>query len=442
MQNITLEKYFNISEILGRKTKEDFEKYRDKLHSEKHEYNKNDKIKELLKYTAQYKENQTSEVFEYLANIKYILLITTVFTFIVTYLFFDRDININEYLIFSVLLPFAYFIWLAYSYSQYRRGVKVEQSIVSNILKRKFNTEDFDKHSQPLKTYSLLVLCKIGIAYSLGVFLSTFIMFNVHSITFYTASTYQAEETTDNIEVPNNVKGADTNKTIKIIKSNSGREIMPQQSGSILITILIIVVIVLKLIIWFFANRNLNQSINDSLLLQGNVFFNVMEQNVVVKQKTSQENTSPKKVVNTNNNTLDNNFSLLDYYVLYYQIDLNVRDKIDFDFSNDIELNNKTSESFSFAIFDKEDEDENVISKLGNLVLIFTSPESSTDNTFKDDIKLILKQEKIKQIWILPLVESNNSYCLAQKGDDKYDEWQKQINKNVKNDKVRLYNEK
>jgi hypothetical protein len=78
--------------------------------------------------------------------------------------------------------------------------------------------------------------------------------------------------------------------------------------------------------------------------------------------------------------------------------------------------------------------------------LIFTSPESIPDNTFKEDIKPISDREDVKQIWIIPLIEgSEDNYIVLKEGygkyyDSKYNDWKNKIDKIQS--KVRLYNEK
>jgi len=425
MQKIPLKKYFEISNSLENSTQEDFKLYRKELLESGESFDKDAKLQELIKFSDVKERNNTlTNIFEHLDFIKDILLWGIfMFTLLVSYFAIDETININKFILFSLLFPFTYILVMYFKVLRYSFPKKNENSFLSYILLNSNYIEYNPIHSHIIKTYSMKLSIYFGLVYTLAILFYTFIIFFTTSVTFVMPSTFD----------------------IDIFSLLSQEELSQSSLAWLLIAFITLFIFIPKIVLLFFANRNIENSIKISLLEQGEEFFDTIYTSVEIKEHTEvdiieevlEEEEIKEEVI------VEEKSKFSDYYNLYYNMDFETQQKIVFDFENDIDLKERSYEEFSYAIFGEEDEDELTISKLGNLILLFTSPETSADNTFKDDIEDILQQEEIKQIWIIPLVEdTQNNYIIATKGDDKYSEWQKQINTNIANPKVRLYNEK
>ncbi len=425
MQNITIKKYFEISSILENSKIEDFKEYKKEILSQGKVFDKEQKFKELLNFCDRQEQHSFLKIFGHIDFIKDTLLWGIfLITLFVSYFSFDDIINVHKFLLFSIFLPFSYILFMSYKVYRYSFPKKEELSFLSYILAHsdyvKYNSSD----SHVVKTYSMKLSIYFGLIYTISILLYTFIIFSTTSISFILPSTFD----------------------INFLSLISDKELSQSTLAWFLLISIIFFIFIPKMILLFYADKNIKKSIELSLLEQGKEFFEYIYKTVEIKQDSNIK--ALQNIVEDKNEVIEDiqeivQSVLADYYVIYYNMDLEIRDKILFDFSNDIDLKDKKSESFSYAIFGEEEEDELTISKLGNLVLLFASPESSADNTFKDDIDEILTQEEVKQIWIAPLVENKDAhYILAQKGDNKYDEWQKQINENIDDFRVRLYNEK
>jgi len=428
MQKIPLKKYFEISNSLENSTQEDFKIYKKELLESGASFNKDNKLQELLDFSEKReKDISLTNFFEHIDFIKDILLWGVfMFTLLISYFAIDETININKFIIFSIFLPFLYITIMSFKILRYSFPKKDEHSFLSYILSYSDFIEYNPIHSHIIKTYSMKLSVYFGLVYTLAILFYTFIIFFTTSVSFVMPSTFDID-------------------IFSFISNISKEEFSQSLLAWLLITFIVIFILIPKVVLLFFANRNIEDSIKISLLEQGEDFFDIIYTSVEIKEHTEiaivKEIDEEEKF---SEQIMAEEASLFsDYYNLYYNMDFETQQKIIFDFDNDVDLKEKSFQEFSYAIFGEEDEDEQTILKLGNLVLIFTSPETSADNTFKDDVEEILKQESIQQIWIIPLVEdTQNNYIIATKGDDKYSEWQKQININLANPKVRLYNEK
>ena len=425
MQKIPLKKYFEISNSLEHSTQEDFKLYRKKLLASEQLFAKDAKLQELIKFSdLQEKNSSLTKMFEHLDFIKDILLWGIfMFTLLVSYFAIDDTININKFLLFSVIFPFGYIMVMAFKIYRYSFPKKDEHSFLSYLLLHS-NYIDYNPiHSHIVKTYSMKLSVYFGLVYTIAILIYTFIVFSTTSISFVMPSTFD----------------------INIVTFFSKYQLSQSSLAWILIISISIFIVIPKMILLFFANRNISNSIEISLLEQGELFFDIIYTTVEIKEQKNEEIVEEvfEHQEEKKEEIVEVKSEFSDYYNLYYNMDFETQQKIIFDFENDVDLQERSYKKFSYAIFGEEDKDEDTISQLANLIVLFTSPETSADNTFKDDISDILQQEAIKQIWIVPLVEdNNNNYIISTKGDDKYSEWQKQININIANPKVRLYNEK
>ena len=413
--SISIKKYFDISSFLEKKQREDYKKYQKSLEN----YDDRKRVEELLTfYKVSQEKESDSNLFEYILLMKRSLLfIVFIITFVISYNFFDKEINIKTYLLFSVGLPLFYTFFALTQVIRYRYPQKDEQSYLNSLMKKIFSKID-NRHNHVLKTYSLLTLVDIGISYALGLLSATVIIFWAHSITFYFEGSYDANDTLQ------------TSHINRLIESSSYYAEM--------ITFLIIVVIALKLLLRYFALKRVNKTILNSLEEQGELFFEMMKKNVYISQKsTSDKKTIEKEKSDTvvNHKTMENS----DYFKLYYEMEFELAKNIEFE---DSKLKGKSFKEYEFALFDKDEEDERVLAELENLVLLFTLPESLADETFRVYISTILQNPHIDEIWVLPLVARENRYVLAQEGDDKYLDWKEKIENIIDDKRVSLYNEK
>jgi len=413
--SISIKKYFDISSFLENKQREDYKRYQKNLEN----YDDTKRVKELLTFYKVTQEKESdSNLFEYILLMKKSLLfIVFIITFVISYNFFDKEINIKTYLLFSVGLPLFYTFFALIQVIRYRYPQKDEQSYLNSLMKKIFSKID-NRHNHVLKTYSLLTLVDIGISYALGLLSATVIIFWAHSITFYFEGSYDANDTLQTTHIN------------RLIESSSYYAEM--------ITFLIIVVIALKLLLRYFALKRVNKTILNSLEEQGELFFEVMKKNVYISQKSaSDKKTIEKEKSDTvvSHETMENS----DYFKLYYEMELDLAQNIEF---YDENLDGKSFDEYAFALFDKEEEDEKTLEVLQNLVLLFASPESLADETFRLYISEMLENTNIDEIWVIPLVSQGEKYILANEGDEKYLDWRDKIENIIANERVSLYNEK
>ena len=413
--SISIKKYFDISSFLEKKQREDYKKYQKSLEN----YDDTKRVKELLTFYKLSQEKESdSNLFEYILLMKKSLLfIVFIITFVISYNFFDKEINIKTYLLFSVGMPLFYTFFALIQVIRYRYPQKDEKSYLNSLMKKIFSKID-NRHNHVLKTYSLLTLVDIGISYALGLLSATVIIFWAHSITFYFEGSYDANDTLQ------------TSHINRLIESSSYYAEM--------ITFLIIVVIALKLLLRYFALRRVNKTILNSLEEQGELFFEVMKKNVYISQKSaSDKKTIEKEKSDTvvSHESMENS----DYFKLYYEMELDLAQNVEF---YDENLDGKSFDEYAFALFDKEEEDEKTLEVLQNLVLLFTSPESLADETFRLYISEMLENTNIDEIWVVPLVAQGEKYILANEGDEKYSDWRDKIENIIADERVSLYNEK
>ena len=427
MSKITLENYFDISKFLEDKKELDFKRYQE---NRVYDEDKQNELSQLINYYEFEGATKESSYLSHLKDIKKVFLVVAfLLGFAFTYIYFDKEINIKIYSLFSIALPSFYLLFLFFKVFMYKYPENEDNSLLNTFLTKYSNFKP--KHNHILKTYSNLMFIEAGISYTLGVLISTVIIFWAYSITFYSESTYLQDS-------------MESNKTeiLKTTSEKQTKEIKSQQFYSMLITFFIFMVIVLKILLRISAKKALDKTIKNTLLKDAELFFDVMQTTVGIDENKIEYNSNAKTKDKSVVKYQETDDSYDDMYILYYQLKDEVLDKVDFDFSKDEELRDKSSQSYTFALFKQLKKDRETISKLGNLVMIFTSPQSSADETFKQDIKDILKRDSVHQIWVVPLIEKNSRFVASKKGDEKYDEYRKQINKNINDTRVRLYNEK
>ncbi len=434
MEKLNIEKYFKISNFLKSKNEKDFKLYRQNFYKKDKTYKDREKLAYLFEYykSENSEENEAEKIIGSIEFFEKLLFIVFfILAFAITFLFYNKEVNVYLYLLSSVFLPLAYLLYLAYRHFSYKFPSKrAEFSFLNELLKKKF--KDFkDEHSYVIKTYSVMVFIKTGISYTLGVLLATILIFSVYKVTFYTETTYGAN---DYIEV---IEGKKTNKVeansnTKENISTGQRKHYSSAYWSRLITIVLFIMIALKIVLYFLARRNNRKTIKQALEKQGKDFFNILKTTVYIggNKEYKQKDISFYKEKEPKNKISDKNENIENFYILYYQIDENEQDNIQFDIVEENKyLKNKNFYTYSYGLFEQEDEDLNTLEKLDNLVIVYTSPQTIPDESFKEDILRIKNGTKVRNIWIVPLKDEDEKLFLLKKDDKDYAKWEKIIKK-------------
>ncbi len=420
IKNITIKDYFNLSNILKNTTKKEFQHYQKDIN---YIYNKDNKLQELYTFykTQKDKYNLKNDIFEQLIGIKKVLLVVVfLISFVVTYNYFDKEINIKTYLLFSVALPLIYSLFAIINILRYKYPQKDESSLLNTFFKKISSTFE-NKHNHIFKTYSIVMFIEMGISYGIGILIASIIIFWSHNVTFYSESSYISNTSIEKTD----------------IKKDDARVIVSKSYWSKLITLAIFFVIVFKFILRYFTLKVLDKTIVNSLEEQAKEFFDVMSTNTVISIDTNHKQT---KTINSQQHSKKTDDILSHkFYKLYYEMELVDAKNIEF---YDKELCDNSFQEYSFALFDKENEDEKVLSFLEGFVLVFASPESLADETFRSYIQQMLSKNNIIEILILPLVQKDDVYTLLNKNDDKYFDWKDKVENIINDDRVSLYYEK
>ena len=418
MYTLDLKEYFNISTFLSR-----FEKRNaDGCDVELSHADPLENIAELYEQCGE-EEDRHSSVYEFMKHSR-TLVLWFVFIAVMVFSFvgLQKSVNIKIYLVFGLLMPFVYLLYVAWQTLFYKFPNKEENSLVAFFAKR---YGEFDKRdSHVLKTFTTLLFVEVGIVYTFGILLSTIFIFWAYSVEFYSESSYAFLD-------PIKLWFGTTN--------GSGHTVLPQHFFAIAITLSIVALLLLKTFVWFLAKRNLQKAMKQALLQKAQTLLQTFSQSVKIEvssdvSKTTESFETQKSRVQ--------NLDRSRYDLLFYQFkgDEKVVDILEL--QNDADLVNLNAAYHSFALYGAEQEDNKTLEKLQNLVIVVASAQTLPDNTFKGDMLSILETNRVRQIWVIPLVEKDGVVQKAYKGDYLYEEWQKQINETINDYRIRLYNEK
>ncbi len=346
-------------------------------------------------------------------------------------LFFQKSININLFLVLSIIVPFVFMIVSGLRIFLYRFPLKKERTFFDYFLSEemKINAED----SHVLKLYSFMVFQKAAIAYAFGILLSTMFLFFVNKVDFNYDNTYD-------LSVAFEQKFVDF---FAILWSWFSPEFVPQlgdidqSRGSFAVFIL------LSIVLWNILPRALllgvvygkyHRAILNAFELKTKKLRQLLEHSVQVHRSSLEEKKlqekSPIQIVRKN-------FHVKTIYRLFYEMDpceivLDEKTLID-----------KPQKSFAVATFDIEEEEEKrIINELENLVIVFPSPQTLPDESFKSFLKKILQNEAVLQIWVVVTIQTQYGIEIALKSDKNYAEWHYQINRVINDLRVRLYHER
>ena len=413
-----LKNYFCISQFLTRFEKQENSRFNIKI-------DQNNPLKSIAKLYQKYEEKErcNSTLYEFFKNTRGILLsLIFIAVMLFSFISIQKSINIKIYLVFGIIIPFFYLLYVAWQTLFYKFPNKEESSLIDFFAKKYPEYDRRDTHV--FKTFTTLLFVEMGIVYTFSILLSTIFIFWAYSIEFYSESSYAL---------------FDPLKVWFGVINQSGHTVLPQHFLAIAITISIVTLLLFKSFIWILAKRNLQKAIKEALLQKAQTLLKKFSQSVEIQVSTDTQKTveifeAQKATVEKKDHS---RYDLLSYQ---FVLDKKIIDILEL--QNDKEIANLDAEYYNFALFSKEEEDAQTLQKLQNLVIIVTSPETLPDNTFKCDMLTILETNRVEQIWIIPLVEKDGILQKAYKGDYLYEEWQKQINETMGDYRIRLYNEK
>ena len=418
MYRLNFKDYFYISTFLTR-----FEQQDNATLDEELPYD--DPLKNIVALYSKYAqdEDKHSTLYEFFIHGRSLILW---FVFIAVMLFsfmeVKTSINIKIYLIFGLIIPLVYLIYVAWQTLFYKFPNKQENSLAVFFAKK---YAEYDKRgTHVFKTFTTLLLVEIGIIYTFAILLSTIFIFWAYSVEFYNESSYAFLD-------PVTLWFGATD--------GSGHTVLPQHFFAIVITLSIVTLLLLKSIVWLLARKNLQKAMQQALLQKAQPLLQKLSQSVKIQISSGQKQTPEN--YETQKNTL-HDIDRSQYNLLAYQFELEKQVMDILELQNDSDLADLNAAYYSYALYGKEEEDEKTLKKLQNLVIVVASAQTLPDNTFKDDIFSILETNRVSQIWIIPLVEKDGILQKAYKGDYLYEEWQKQTNETINDYRIRLYNEK
>ena len=413
-----LKNYFCISNFLTH-----FESQENNICNIKIDNNK--PFKSITKLYQKYEKQETchSTLYEFLKHTRTILLwLIFIAVMIFSFISIQKSINIKIYLIFGIIIPFLYLLYVAGQTLFYKFPNKEESSLIDFFAKKDPQYDRRDTHV--FKTFTTLLFVEMGIVYTFSILLSTIFIFWAYSIEFYSESSYAFLD-------PVKIWFGTTN--------SSGHAVLPQHFFAIAITLSIVILLLLKSLIWLLAKKNLQKAIKQALLQKAQTLIEKSSQSVKIQISNNMKKTTESFETQTSaEKTIDHSH----YDLLFYQFEFDKKIIDILEFKNDSDLSNLNAEHYNFALFGEEEKDTKTLQKLQNLVIVITSPQTLPDNTFKGDMLAILETNRVRQIWIIPLVEKDGIFQKAYKGDYLYEEWQKQINETIGDYRIRLYNEK
>ena len=419
MYKLNFKDYFYISKFLTR-----FAQQND-AQSSNAELEHDNPLKNIIALYTEYAndEDRHSALYEFFIHTRSIILwLVFIAVILFSFLEIQTSINVKIYLIFGLVVPVLYLFYVAWQTLFYKFPNKEENSLATFFAKKYAEYDKQDTHV--FKTFTTLLLVEIGIVYTFSILLSTIFIFWAYSIEFYSESSYALLD-------PVKVWFGTTN--------SSGHTVLPQHFFALAITLSIVIILILKSIIWFLAKRNLQKAMRQALLQKAQPLLEKFSQSVEI-QLSGNETKSTEKFVTRENRTQDIDHS--HYDLLFYQFEQDKKLLDILELQNDSDLNTLNAAYYNFALFGKEQEDEKTVAKLQNLVIVVASAQTLPDNRFKEDMLTILETNRVRQIWVIPLVEKDGIIQKAYKGDYLYEEWQKQINETINDYRIRLYNEK
>lgn len=436
---IGIEKYFEISDFLSSKTKHDFQTYKHLLNKEQTSFDEEDPLKALENYyESEHSSKHRPKIFETILSVqKTVVVLAFLIGFGVNFIHWGDRVNIVYYGFFSLFLPLAYLLYLLVLHFRYNFPSKVENSLLQRYLQKRFKEYSME-HSHVIKTYSTMIFVQLGIAYFLGILLSTVLVFSATNVTFYSGSTYKANDWGKTVLTPSKTaEKNDSNTSAPDTKASLPYTYYSSALLSRIITAALALMLFMKIVLYFLAKRNNEKTIRQALLKQAESFFTALKTDAQIGFYTPNETT--RKTAKSSKTEKKQTF-FKTYSIMYYEIDPEDAQKIQTDIADDEILKNKERKGeYFFALLDNEEEDEEILQKLEGLVLLYPSAETLPDEAFKRKMLDILRRGRyVTNIWIVPLKDEEDRFRALKKNDKDYKKWESLV-AGIGHKNIRIY---
>jgi len=421
--------YFEIVDTFLHVNKKEYKSFADTVYKNKIQFTSLEDI--AKKFYHFIHKTSTSLFFQIETYSKIIVFSAFGIGFLLGMVFFQKTININLFLIISIIFPFVLMLFGSYRILAYRFPIKKEKTFLERFLPKEFELAAEDTHL--LKTYLFVVFQKMAIAYAFGILLSTMFLFFVNQVDFNYDNTY-------NLSVAFEQKIVDF---FAVVWDWALPEFVPklddlEQNRGVFAVFILLSILVWNLLPRFLllmvAYKKYNRALHNALEIKTKELILVLESSVQVDTKASYKRPS---INDAQKKKEKMPLHIETVYKLFYEMqpcDIILDDKV---------LLDKPQKSFAVATFDMdENEEQKIIDELKNLVIVFPSAQTLPDESFKSFIKKILQNKNVLQIWIVVTIEKENSIKVALKTDKNYNEWRYQINEIIDDLRVRLYHER
>jgi len=435
---ITVENYFKISELLEKSKTIDFELFRGDVFKKGGVFS-SDNLETIFSFYEYAKKEQQPQgfVFKILAYKKLVYLLAFTVGVVCGFLLLGKELDVNKFLFWSLFLPFTFMVWGFFQLVFYNYPTKQEHSLFDSLLKKymgeKYNTQRYNHIIKLLTTQTYYTAV---IFYALGSLVVAFYTSFFNAVHFSYSSTfsfvYQYEERVLHFiaapwayivpwAVPH--KGCDDGTW-----------------AAFLFFALVVWVVLPRLVLMLLSKKVLQKAMQNSLEHQAHELLRV----VATSAKTNvQEHPfgeflqeADEHYEQTGTKHAEQNTQSIFY--IFYEMERLEYERLSFKLPH--YLREKKVEKYSLGLWEQEDELE-VITALENLVLVFCSPQSLPDETFKEMLKTIRKNKVVQQIWVVPLIEEDGMYKKATPYDRGYEDYKIHIQR-LEDDKIRLFDDR
>ena len=426
---MNLQKYLHLSSLLERLTPDKIQKFKTVFfQNNKNDFSASDVFDTLEKTFS----SVTNETFNILMRIRNIVLWGGFFVgFLLGFFLFQTEVNINLFLLLSIVLPGLFMIFSAYRILSYSFPLQKEEFFFERFLKKKGDIATEDTHV--FRLYSYLLFQLGAIAYAVGILLSSMVFFFITKVEFHFENTYNfgwgfEREILWFFSLP----------WEWFLHSDIAHAIsLEDAKGDFALFVLLSIlfwVIIPRIVLYFLVRLKLHKSFVNALRSKGKKLFDVLERSVEVESPAYSKpiqkgaRTHREKHARYLCDTVCCVFYEMEPVDIVSEIP-ECRDK-------------KLKTSMLHTFMQTRSQEEEILQELEELVIIFPSPQTLPDESFKSVILEMCQKEKIKQIWIAPLLEEGKRYRVLAKTDSLYAQWRYHINEMIDSLQVRLYNER
>ena len=421
--------YFEIADTFLHVNKKDYKDFAKYIRKNKLKYTS---VEELAKNFHHFFTHTSHTYFTQIETYSKIIVFCGFVTgFLLGIFCFKETININLFLLVSIVFPFVLMLFSGFRILSYRFPVKKEKTFLERFLPKEFELQSEDTHL--LKTYLFIVFQKTAIGYALGIVFSTIFLFFVNKVDFNYDNTY-------NLSVEFEQKIIDFFafgwSHIAPVFVPHLEHIEQNRSGFAFFILLSILFwnILPRFLLLLVAYKKYNRSLKNAFEVKTKELVMFLQNSVRVEGNSA---SSIPKFKETQQKTADSCLDIETVFLLFYEMppcEIELDEKI---------VQEKPKKSFAVAAFDMDEaEEQKIIDTLSNLVIIFPSPQTLPDESFKSFVKKILQNPEVTQIWVVVTTEEEDSLKVALKTDKNYNEWHYQINEVIDDLRVRLYHER